>query len=74
MGHYSGMFNEQSLQKLLELCSVLQGKFMLTMYPNKLIKDFAERFGWKIHETERQVPVCKTEQRRRQSEWMICNY
>jgi len=74
MGHYSGMFNEQSLKELLELCSTLQGKFMLTMYPNELIKDFTERFGWKIHEVERQVSACKTQYRRRQLEWMICNY
>jgi len=74
MGHYSGMFNEQSLKELLELCSTLLGKFMLTMYPNDLIKEFTERFGWKIHEIERQVSACKAEHRRRQIEWIICNY
>ena len=74
MGHYSGMFNEQSLRELLELCSALKGKFMLTMYPHAVIKDFAGRFGWKIHEVERQVSACKTEYRRRQVEWIVCNY
>lgn len=74
MGHYSGMFNNQNLLELLELCSTLKGKFMLTMYPNELIRDFANRFGWKIHAVERQVSACKAEHRRKQEEWMICNY
>ena len=74
MGHYSGMFNEQSLMELLELCSVLKGKFMLTMYPNTLIKNHSERFAWIIHEVERQVSACKIEYRRRQTEWIVCNY
>jgi DNA adenine methylase len=74
MGHYSGMFNEQSLNELLELCTILKGKFMLTMYPHDKIKQYAERNGWVIHKVDRQVSVCKTEARRRQEEWMVCNY
>lgn len=74
MGHYSGMFNEQNLRELLELCATLKGKFMLTMYPNDLIQEFANRFGWIIHRVERQISACKAESRRRQEEWMICNY
>jgi len=74
MGHYSGMFNEQNLKELLELCSTLKGKFMLTMYPSELIKDFALRSGWTIHEVERQVSACKSQYRRRQTEWIVCNY
>jgi len=74
MGHYSGMFNEQSLTELLELCSTIKGKFMLTMYPNELIKEFADRFGWKIQEIERQVSACRAEYRRRQLEWIVYNY
>ena len=36
--------------EFLELCSVLKGKFMLTMYPNTLIKNYSERFVWIIHD------------------------
>ncbi|MDR1380781.1 MAG: DNA adenine methylase [Tannerella sp.] len=74
MGHYSGMFNEQSLEELLNLCSGLKGKFMLTMYPCDIIKVFSRRFAWKIHEAERHLSACKSEHRRRQLEWMVCNY
>lgn len=74
MGHYNNMFNEQNLNELLQLCSGLQGKFMLTMYPNDLIKEFSDHFVWQIHEVERQVSACTAKHRRRQAEWMVCNY
>ena len=74
MGHYSGMFNEQCLMDLLELCSNLQGKFMLTMYPNEAIQQYAVNNNWIIHKVERQISACRAESRRRQEEWMVCNY
>jgi DNA adenine methylase len=74
MGHYSGMFNEQSLIKLLEICTTLQGKFMLTMYPNTIVKEYADKYDWIIHKIDRQISACKIESRRRQEEWMVCNY
>jgi DNA adenine methylase len=74
MGHYSGMFNEQSLIELLELCTTLQGKFMLTMYPHEEIRQYAERNGRVIHKIDRPVTAGKTKSRRRQEEWMVCNY
>lgn len=74
MGHYSGMFNEQSLVDLLDLCVTLKGKFMLTMYPHAVIEEYATKYGWVIHKVDRQVSACKVEARRRQEEWMVCNY
>jgi DNA adenine methylase len=74
MGHYSGMFNEQNLADLLNICSTLSGKFMLTMYPNAVIRDYADKHKWTIHSIERQVSACKAASRRQQEEWMICNY
>lgn len=74
MGHYAGMFNDQNLEQLLELCSTLKGKFMLTMYPNDIIRRYSDNFGWNIHAVDRQVSACKAAHRRRQEEWMVCNY
>lgn len=76
MGHYAGMFNEENLHDLLELLTGIQGKFMLTMYPDSLIKQYAETSGWQIHEVERLVAASNPNntKRRRQSEWMVCNY
>jgi len=74
MGHYSGMFNEQNLKELLDLLAGLQGKFMLTMYPNDLIREYARRYKWHIHAVERQVTACRAKNRRKQEEWMVVNY
>lgn len=75
MGHYSGMFNEQNLLELLNLCVNLKGKFMLTMYPNSVIQNFVDKSGWTIHAVERTITACKSITcRRKQEEWMVCNY
>jgi DNA adenine methylase len=74
MGHYSGMFNEQSLIELLELLVDLNGKFMLTMYPNQTIGRYADRNGWVIHRIERNISACRASARRKQEEWIVCNY
>ncbi len=50
MSHYGGMFNNQSLISLLDLCANLKGKFMLTMFPNQVIKAYVEANGWVMHE------------------------
>jgi DNA adenine methylase len=74
MGHYANMFNEQNLVELLDICINLKGKFMLTMYPNDIIKEYASKYGWVIYSVDRQVSACKVGSRRRQEEWMVCNY
>jgi DNA adenine methylase len=74
MGHYAGMFNEQNLCELLDLCAVLKGKFMLTMFPHDTIRSYAARYGWHIHAVERSISACKAEYRRKQEEWMVVNY
>lgn len=74
MGHYSNMFNNENLLNLLNLCVKLKGKFMLTMYPNELIKSFAEENGWIIHEVERNITAGISDVRRKQTEWIIVNY
>lgn len=74
MGHYSGMFNDESLRDLLVLLLEIKGKFMLTMYPNDDIRAFADTSGWRIIEVERQISACKASARRRQVEWIVVNY
>ncbi|MDR1113333.1 MAG: DNA adenine methylase [Bacteroidales bacterium] len=74
MGHYSGMFNEQSLIELLDLLSEVRGKFMLTMYPNEIIGQYADKNKWIIHRIDRCIYAYKASARRRQEEWLVCNY
>lgn len=72
-GHYEGSFNEENMRSLLELLSRVKGRFMLTMFPLDMIQQFAEKEGWIIHCIERTISASK-ESRRKQEEWMVCNY
>lgn len=72
-GHYEGFFNEQNMEDLLKLIEKMKGKFMLTMFPFPLIEDYARQNGWIIHRIERTISASKTS-RRKQEEWMVCNY
>ena len=72
-GHYEGCFNEQNMEDLLKLLSRIEGKFMLTMFPLEMIGDYAIANNWIIHRIERSISASKTN-RRRQEEWMVCNY
>lgn len=58
-GHYEGVFGESHLLDLLDLLTEVKGKFMLTMFPDDNI--------------ERTISASKTS-RRKQEEWMVCNY
>lgn len=72
-GHYEGVFSEQNMQQLLELLARIKGKFMLTMFPYEPIREAADRNGWIIHKVERTISASK-DNRRKQEEWMVCNY
>lgn len=72
-GHYEDTFNEQNMEQLLRLLETIEGKFMLTMFPYDIISRYAQKNGWVIHRIERTISASKTS-RRRQEEWMVCNY
>lgn len=72
-GHYENMFGEKHLKQLLDILTEIKGKFMLTMYPNELIRRYADKNGWHIHRIERRVTAAKSS-RRKQEEWMVVNY
>lgn len=72
-GHYEGYFNENDLEALLKLLENVQGKFMLTMFPLSLIEEYANKNGWIIHRIERTISAAN-KTRRKQEEWIICNY
>jgi len=76
MGHYSGMFSVDDMRNLLELLSQIEGKFMLTMYPDELISEYMDKNGWHKHTVNRTVTASNAvnTKRRKQEEWMICNY
>ena len=57
----------------ISVSETVKGKFMLTMFPFDMIDRFAQRNGWIIHRIERTISASKSS-RRRQEEWMVCNY
>lgn len=72
-GHYEGFFNESNMRSLLDLLTQIKGKFMLTMFPFDMIQEYAIAHGWIIHKVERTISASR-ENRRKQEEWMVCNY
>lgn len=72
-GHYDGLFSIEEMQRLIDLLATLQGKFMLTMFPYEPIEKAAKANGWIIHKVERTISASK-DSRRKQEEWMVCNY
>ena len=71
--HYNGIFNEQMFIELLDMISSLKGKFMLTMFPNDHLQDYATLYRWTVHRIERTISASRTS-RRKQEEWIVCNY
>jgi DNA adenine methylase len=72
-GHYSGLYNLNDFQDLLELLVLIKGKFMLTMFPHPMLDEFINKNGWKVHQVERTISASKTT-RRKQIELIVCNY
>ena len=72
-GHYNGPFNEEDFQHLLDTLAKVKGKFMLTMFPHRLIEQYVRECGWHIHRIERTITASKVS-RRRQEEWITTNY
>ena len=60
-------------EKLLQLLEQVKGKYMLTMFPLQKIEEYANKNGRIIHRVERTISASKTS-RRKQEEWMVCNY
>lgn len=71
--HYEGVFGDDDLGRLLNLLSQIEGRFMLTMFPNDAIASYAEQYNWIIYRIERFISASKTS-RRIQEEWLVCNY
>lgn len=72
-GHYEGTFDAADMERLLKLLTQVKGKFMLTMFPLDMIETYAQENGWTIHRIERTISASR-DSRRRQEEWIVCNY
>lgn len=72
-GHYSGTFNLQDFEELLQLLSTVKVKFMLTMFPHAVLNEYVLHYGWRQVEVERTISASKTS-RRKQTEVIVMNY
>ena len=55
------------------LLDTVKVKLMLTMFPFDINDRYAQKNGWIIHRVERTISASKAN-RRKQEEWMVCNY
>lgn len=55
-GNYAG-YTEAQFKQLLEACVTMKGKFLLSSYPEKILMDYREEFGWKIEDHEKTLAV-----------------
>jgi DNA adenine methylase len=55
-GHYDG-YSEQDFENLLQLLSGIQGKFLLSSYPSKLLQQYAKQHSWPMWSVEQGVSI-----------------
>ena len=71
MGHYGG-YTEADFIALLETCSKIGGKFLMSSYPSPVLTDFVEKQGWFYREIEMAKPSGGTKSRK--IEALTANY
>jgi DNA adenine methylase len=71
-GHYGG-YTLQHFIALLDVLPTINGKFMLTMFPEDNLISYVEKYKWIVVEVERTISASKTK-RRKQVELMVMNY
>jgi len=72
LGHYKG-YTEYDFEQLLKLLTQIEGKFMLTMFPHKLLTEYIEKHNWRVVEVERTISASRVN-RRKQIELIVMNY
>jgi DNA adenine methylase len=56
-GHYSG-YTESDFRALLDVCSQIKGKFLLSTYPEEiLLEEYIPKFGWNHEQHEKTLAV-----------------
>lgn len=55
-GHYKG-YNLDDFRALLDACVNLKGKFLLSSYPENILMEYREKFGWKHEDHVKSLAV-----------------
>jgi DNA adenine methylase len=73
-GHYDG-YTQEDFDTLLKLLERIQGKFLLSSYRNKTLKEFAARNGWRTAELRMALSMTHRQKAIRQKvEVLTANY
>lgn len=73
MGHYDG-YTERDFEELLKLLSSIQGKFVLSSYPSKILSSYIKLNKWKFREIEQNVSVCAATKKKSKIEVITANF
>ncbi len=71
--HYSG-YTTKDLQQLLEGLSMIKGKFLLSNYPQEIIQEFSDRYGWQNRRYKMPVAASKKSVKPSKIEVLTANY
>lgn len=55
-GPYKG-YKMEDFQALLDACATMKGKFLLSSYPEEILMEYREQFGWKIEDHTKTLAV-----------------
>lgn len=55
-GHYGG-YTEADFLQLLDDCATMQGKFLLSSYPETILAEYRKKYGWKSEDVEKTLAV-----------------
>ncbi len=55
-GHYSG-YTKEDFVRLLDACVNLKGKFLLSSYPEDVLMEYREKYGWKAEDHTKSLAV-----------------
>lgn len=74
MGHYKG-YTKMNFEDLLQLLSTIDGKFLLSSYPSKLLEEYTLKHGWSTLKFEQSVSVnVKAAGDKKKMEVLTANY
>jgi DNA adenine methylase len=69
---YSG-YTEQDFKNLLDTCANMEGMFLLSSYPSKLLTEYTKKHGWNSFSVQMRVSVTKKSQKQK-TEVLTWNY
>lgn len=71
-GHYGG-YTQEHFNRLLDALSQIKGKFLLSSYPNAILDQYRERYGWNSDDKNMQLAASASKAKRK-IECLTFNY